>query len=123
VSIISAEGKARLKERISAEVRSSMVRPSYASQIPLPAEHLAARAEFVTKWEAMCKEGEKLNYLEWTNDYDGSHLVPVTATTTIGPRAFYETDEQWEQKIRAEINRRVKDEIARVVRTVNGVES
>lgn len=120
MSALSASGRELLKNRISDEVRRSMVRFSYNTSLPLSEEHLAARAEFVAKWKDMCDEGERLNYLEWSNDYPGSTLEAVIVTSTIGPRAFYETDEQWEQKLRTEINRRVKAEVARIDSLIEG---
>ena len=101
----------QVRQRIEREVRAD---PSYRRQsmpgfADVPPEFIAGRKAFAARWEAIIAEGEKANYLEWTNDYAGSHLeITDHMQVPVGPE-WTETETELEARIQTEIARRWKN--------------
>lgn len=74
-------------------------------------EELAYRVQRQAEWEALCALGEEEGWLEWTNDYYGSHLVikevTLHPTRTIQVR---ETVRERKERLR-ELNLQIEAEV------------
>ena len=95
-----------------------MTREQARSWIKYSPEFLAARAEFASNWNALVEKGLQKKYLEWTNDYSGSHLEVTEETGYDGPMEFTETEEEYEMRILAEVERRVEVRYPQVMENI-----
>lgn len=97
----------QLRERIRREVMAAYPRLRRKVYTERSEAWIKAREEFGKKWQEMCDEGERLGYLEWTNEYSGSHLEVTTETMVdTGRYEFTETEQEYRQRIAGEIERR-----------------
>lgn len=101
--------RAKHYERVTWE--QEFRRQTQPKWIPYTKEYLATRADFIRRWNDLTAAGEQAEYLRWTNDYDGSHLEPVTELGYYEGEEFTETETEWQQRVNAEVNRRIKKDM------------
>lgn len=83
-----------------------------------PGEREASLAD-QDAWEKLCEKGEKEGWLEWTNEYSGSHLEIVSLRDTHPIRKVerIETDREREERLEL-LGYRVESEVT--IRTQHG---
>lgn len=108
--------KAKLIGKHRAEVSAEFQyrRRTRPKQVPYTEEYLAVRADFIRRWEDLTKAGEQAHYLRWTNDYEGSHLEPVTDLYYVDGVEFAENEDEWQQRINREVKIRVNQDMGRL---------
>lgn len=97
---------------------------AHRHQIPkhtqLPREFNEARKAFVAEWEALTAKGLESDFLEWTDDYEGSHIVPTTHTTVEDGWKFLESDQEFNEKVFKETELRYVNEVAKLRSVLEG---
>jgi len=71
-------------ERIQWETGSK--RESFYVAGTYTADEMRKREEFIKEWEALTEKGLSEGWLEWTNDYSGSHVVSNISNVNEGRR-------------------------------------
>jgi hypothetical protein len=83
--------KEQMKASILAEVQerhdwvSKQKRKAWVEQDVLTKDEIAEITKKQEQWEALCEQGEEEGWLDWTNDYAGSHLYAVNASSLRHP--------------------------------------
>jgi hypothetical protein len=104
-----------LKEKMRPALRKSVEKQLQAERTKVPnvkdysEKYLAERAAFVRMWEQVCTEGQEKGFLSWTNEHPGSHLAANEETTYVDGESFAETDEEFQARVDAEVERRLQE--------------
>ena len=86
---------------------------------PYTPEALAARADFVERWDAFTQEGLTAGFIDWADDGDGSQLAPVTGTEYRDGREWAETEAEQEARVDEEIDHRLFDALPRMLKNLS----
>jgi hypothetical protein len=118
-----------LKEKMRPALRKSVQKQLQAEREKVPnvkdysEKYLAERAAFVRMWEQVCTEGQEKGFLSWTNDHPGSHLVANEETTYVDGESFAETDEEFQTRVDAEVERRLEEYEQTLRKEASGVKN
>lgn len=78
-------------------------------------EELARVKTLQEQWTALCAQGEDEGWLEWTNDYSGSHLEVVERLTHPTRRALIRESEQERRDRLDYLSERIEEEVTQRV--------
>ena len=78
-------------------------------------EELARVRALQEQWTALCTQGEDEGWLEWTNDYRGSHLDTVERTTHPTRRVLARESEGERSDRLDYLSERIEDEVTKRV--------
>lgn len=118
-----------LKEKMRPALRKSVQKQLQAERVKVPnvkdysEKYLAERAAFVRMWEQVCTEGQEKGFLSWTNDHPGSHLAANEETTYVDGESFAETEEEFQARVEAEVERRLEEYEQTLRKEASGVKN
>lgn len=111
---LDAQLRAQLRATYGPIIRRENRRWTHKKWTAWSPEHLAARAAFKERWDALHAEGERMNFLVWSGGYaDGEWEVDTSASYKDGDE-FSETEEEYEARIRPMVDRRVEHELGEI---------
>lgn len=83
------------------------------------AEALAARADFLARWDALTQEGLSAGHIDWSDGDGDTHLEPVTTTVYADGQEWTESEARYAERVEAEVDVQTAHAISKMERNLS----